>query len=117
MKENENLSAKMHGLCVELEKCLNLLLSETSYLKIASMTDNYLNMLNSSGIMIIRLSDYVLLLQKLISKNIDIMRELNIPKDTGIVLRKQFCDSNAQIIQLSNAITNYLYFLKFNILN
>jgi len=113
--EQKNYYQKAETTIKELESRVQGLFSEVSYLKMHNSTGNELTFTNSCGLLLTRLSSVTDQVQKVLSLNVDMLKEIKFPKDDLTVLRRQYDEANTKLIQLSTALSNACYFLKQNI--
>lgn len=112
--EQKNYYQKAETIIKELESKTQMLFSEILYLKMHITSKNERTFMESSGLMMLRLKDVALQVQKVLSLNIDILKEMKVPKDDAMILSQQLGETNSEIIRLSNAITNSAYFIRMN---
>ena len=115
--ETKNYYQKAEGIIKELESRVQGLFAEVLYLKMHNTTKNERTFINSSGLMMIRISEVTDQVQKVLSLNVDMLKEVRFPADELRVIRSQLDEANTKVIRLSNALTNTSYFIKQNIVS
>lgn len=113
--EQNNFFTTAENQVKELEGRVQSLFSEILYLKLAMKEKKELNFLNSTGIMLTRLTDVTKQWQKILTTSVTVLKEIKAPSETMRVMRNQLNEANKQILQFSNALTNTAYFIKQNI--
>jgi hypothetical protein len=112
--KKKNMYDKLMATAYEYEQKIMSLHTEMNYLKIACMEQNERNILNSCGVLGLRLGSLTDTMKKIVSANVDIVKEIKINKDDAKAISVQINEANKKLFEMTNAFTNYLYFLREN---